>query len=1378
MPATNPGYRNNRSNFYTDKAPDSLNIGSVIQVLKSTSTKAFDANFIPAASPINGTNSYKNDSGDANLSDNPDFQYRGYLYCDGSEYNIKDYPALYEIIGTSYGGESNNGVTMTSGGILTVTRTGTAAAGTASYNNVVYTTTSSGTGAAFNVSRSGGVYTVTVASIGSGYSVSNTFTVLGTALGGTSPANNLTITVATVASAGGSGYPSNTTVTFSAAPTGGTTATGTPIISSGVITGVSIINYGSGYVTPPTVTFTGTGGTGATATVRINSLGEIAPVNQNTVFSIWPDANMGTFRVPDFKAKKLVGNGPVYGSGTPTIGLSELEVGLNSIGGKWYLDKTSQKGQFSLGKVSTTGYEKVTDSISSKLIGSQTITVAMDEKRLQGMASHTHQLLHCQASKDQSFAARPYGDRYLVSYDNGTGKINSFLPSGGLALSHKHALVKRPITANTVATYDIYNYTGGDSGTGSLKTASSYYASGDSSGTYELVTSTTPTLFKKFNSSSVIGGRVVTTAGTPTYSFVTYDYTTPQTNTTLSIPANADILQLQVYGASGSGAAYSVAGNAGTASSVRVGDGSLLTVTAPGGGGGGAASLTTGGTAGTSGVSSVTGSSASSYTSTTTAGTNNAASVSGGIYTPGFATAGTALSGGPFYKTANSTNPPEASGIRGSNGYAVGSDGKNISVTSVLAYPGTTYTTDSTATVSGGTNAVITKIELDIYGGSGANCGNFGGNYSTGVGSYDFSLSGCTTGKGIPGKRMKVSVNSPTTNNTFLISPGPAGGGGGREGGTSNGGNGTYGDGGTGGDGYGSNDGGGGGATTVVRLSNGTLIAGAGGGGGGGGAGEGQCGQDGQVNVQFGDSPQGVAQEIFSGTGAAGGNYGCTGGGGGGGGGGIGTAAQSVAAGGSGGGGGGFGDHGSGDGGRRGLSTYRTDFVTLVNSGDGTLGQAGRVVVSYELDNSYWSPGGGGGGRGGVNVGSISLSNLPGQSSVTVNVGTGGAGVTYTGGTSSSGTNPVTTTTSSTVSSNNGGNGYVQVRFATITGYVGGTTSTTVGDIIKFAPSGVEIYTPGSGSGTSGGFTLPTTQAPVVVFEGGGGGSGAAATATVTSGVVSGITLTSGGSGYTTAPIVRILHGAGSGTTATATISGGVVTGVNLTANSSTTYTHYVKFGGTAQTRYVITNAVDCTNVKRFGIKAARGNGINGGDRPENGGDELVVYYNTDGTNNFPEANYLGVMTPIPSDTDISTNYDGTSGSTRWYSYFIDLAEAQQLPGVQFKISQNRPAASGANDSGSDSDHYGICDIVYEYKAATVLTFIPSAGALNSSADLLTYVVEGPANATYTTGMSANDVTFTLSSGTPLVPVASINPNINIPLLEPYILVKHMIKAF
>lgn len=65
--------------------------------------------------------------------------------------------------------------------------------------------------------------------------------------------------------AGGTGYTGTPTVTFGAAPVGGTTATGTVTVSGGVITGVVITNAGSGYITAPTVTFAGVG-TGATGT--------------------------------------------------------------------------------------------------------------------------------------------------------------------------------------------------------------------------------------------------------------------------------------------------------------------------------------------------------------------------------------------------------------------------------------------------------------------------------------------------------------------------------------------------------------------------------------------------------------------------------------------------------------------------------------------------------------------------------------------------------------------------------------------------------------------------------------------------------------------------------------------------------------------------------------------------------------------------------------------------------------------------------------------------------------------------------------------------------------------------------------------------------
>ncbi len=70
---------------------------------------------------------------------------------------------------------------------------------------------------------------------------------------------------------GGSGYVSaTTTVTFSAPPAGGITATGTVTVVSGSITKINISNPGFGYTSPPTITITSTAaGVNATATAII-----------------------------------------------------------------------------------------------------------------------------------------------------------------------------------------------------------------------------------------------------------------------------------------------------------------------------------------------------------------------------------------------------------------------------------------------------------------------------------------------------------------------------------------------------------------------------------------------------------------------------------------------------------------------------------------------------------------------------------------------------------------------------------------------------------------------------------------------------------------------------------------------------------------------------------------------------------------------------------------------------------------------------------------------------------------------------------------------------------------------------------------------------
>src|SRR5437879_7462298 len=89
---------------------------------------------------------------------------------------------------------------------------------------------------------------------------------------------------------GGSGYTSAPTVIFSAPQIGGTKATGTAIISGGVVAAVTITNGGSGYTTTPTVTFAGGGGSGATATAVLT--------NNFTTVSFWMNWNGGSSAMP------------------------------------------------------------------------------------------------------------------------------------------------------------------------------------------------------------------------------------------------------------------------------------------------------------------------------------------------------------------------------------------------------------------------------------------------------------------------------------------------------------------------------------------------------------------------------------------------------------------------------------------------------------------------------------------------------------------------------------------------------------------------------------------------------------------------------------------------------------------------------------------------------------------------------------------------------------------------------------------------------------------------------------------------------------------------------------------------------------------------
>lgn len=108
--------------------------------------------------------------------------------------------------------------------------------------------------------------------------------------------------VSVTITAQGSGYTSSSTVTFGAAPAGGVTATGVPIVVAGAITGVTITNPGSGYVTPPSVTFA-VAGTGAAGTAVLGGAAVVGEYSAGQ-FGLKPESGM-TFALQTANVKTI-----------------------------------------------------------------------------------------------------------------------------------------------------------------------------------------------------------------------------------------------------------------------------------------------------------------------------------------------------------------------------------------------------------------------------------------------------------------------------------------------------------------------------------------------------------------------------------------------------------------------------------------------------------------------------------------------------------------------------------------------------------------------------------------------------------------------------------------------------------------------------------------------------------------------------------------------------------------------------------------------------------------------------------------------------------------------------------------------------------------
>ena len=151
------------------------------------------------------------------------------------------------------------------GGITGINFSGTAPDAQESYVNPPFTYTGLGTGLNFAVERNGNIYNLILTDGGINFQASETITVAGTDLGGTSPANDLTITIDAVDASGtitdftlsGTAVNTETFVDVSGNNLVGTGATFNITLSDGSYTEVEVIDGGEDYTSNQTITILG-----------------------------------------------------------------------------------------------------------------------------------------------------------------------------------------------------------------------------------------------------------------------------------------------------------------------------------------------------------------------------------------------------------------------------------------------------------------------------------------------------------------------------------------------------------------------------------------------------------------------------------------------------------------------------------------------------------------------------------------------------------------------------------------------------------------------------------------------------------------------------------------------------------------------------------------------------------------------------------------------------------------------------------------------------------------------------------------------------------------------------------------------------------------
>ena len=1041
------------------------------------------------------------------------------------------------------------------------------------------------------------------------------------------------------------------------------------------------------------------------------------------------------FNVPDYKARKIIGaGGGVSGGGSPVSGNVISTVGAT--GGRWFFSKTQQEALFDIGNIVISGYQNVTEFVGGSLKGEVTLQVGpLQEKMITAVPEHDHAILTSTAPQAGTFEGSGFMvDSCMAGYKDTTGQVNFFLPTDGTPLFHTHGIVDYVITDPSLSTF------GNTAGIGEVvtKTITASDIIGEAEGTkFNIPSHDLFTGYKirvKSNDqttqmSFIIDGVVVPfTQNTEWYVIVIDDdnFYIAQTKykartgeallATTNGSGGQDIVLEMAYKVAGDLPADQLTVIQKPADTVYDID-DTYTI--------GGKTLTIPGGSTTSSETILETTTPGSYTIPAPTLAQSPISGVDGSLGGGGGGGGTSdiagQNGGDSYYefTYNGTTMKIVSegGEGGEKGETTGAGGNGGGARIVTGASGATNITGTgTYTVNG------LDIEITQY--FPGNPGTSGGPSAGGIGgstSYVLGAGGDGAKTLYEGTNtISQTFNSPS--NTFVNYTVP---------------------------------------TTWPLDSLKAIITGGGGGSGGhgdGGAGwwpgNGGPGKTISVNIDTstiaaslrvyvgGGGTRGIdrtggqgASEGFA-PGGKGGNG--TGGGGGGGGGGasaIGTSSVMIAGAAGGGGGGAAGDstqgadQNAGPGGNDGAQNLSSVF-----SGSGGNG-----------GNSVCTGGGGGGGGGGVGFGAgIGGGGGAGNGS---NARRDGYGATRgQSGFKGSGSGP----TASFISQGNANN-------AGISAVNGQETDGGGGSVEMVAVENTTFFGDGGGGGGSGSYlqfqfdvtdinagTLVVGQSGTPGSESGSGIVGYQTT--VSDDPSTGTSVTSGLFDTASPQVDYVQSGTGSG------VNGGF---------ASVDGEKYLRFFGNEAARFARTIPVNAssTNAKsaemitvRF--RVIRGNGSNGGEQPN---EPLELFASNDNATSF---------------TKIGT-ISSASGPTNWTFVDIPLPNAYRVANLVLEVRQTRSGAGNPNN-----DNFGIdyVSFIHEEVENTITTY-PS-GKTDLGIEFITERILPQGDPINSAGLDVNEGTFTLSSAVKLSVDSALIPDIDIPLLTRYHLVKYMIRAY